>query len=142
MTSAILKAQIAHAKARAAIGDCADAEQIINAAWADLTDYAQLLARRNLSPAPALSMHKLLAKAQMVIRRRCPGDLIAPSYRGRGAPAGLIAPTFAPVRQHPDLIAPSFSGAGDSLDTVKWGAVALGLFAAVVLATGLGRMRA
>jgi hypothetical protein len=141
VTSAILKAQIAHAKARAAIGDCAAAEQILNEAWTDLTDYAQLLAGRGLSPAPALTMHKLLAKAQAAVRRRCPGDLIAPTYRSRRAPAGLIAPTYAPVRSNPDLIAPSFSGAGDASDTIVWGALALGIFSAVVLATGLGRMR-
>ena len=141
MTSAILKAQIAHAKARAAIGDCAAAEQILNEAWTDLTNYAQLLASRGASPAAALSMHKLLAKAQTAVRRRCPGDLIAPSYHGRGAAADLIAPTFAPVH-NPDLLAPSFRGAGDALDVITWGAVALGIFSAVVLATGLGKMRA
>jgi hypothetical protein len=139
VTSAILKAQIAHAKARAAIGDCAAADQIINAAWADLTGYAQLLASRGLSPAPALTMHKLLAKAQAAVRKRCPGDLIAPSYRSRGAAAGLIAPTFAPAH-NPDLLAPSFSGA-DAFDPIKWGAVVLGLFSVAVLATGLGKMR-
>jgi len=142
MTSAILKAQIAHAKARSAAGDCATAEQILNAAWADLAAYSQALAARGMSPAAALSMHRLLSKAHTAVRRKCPGELLPPTYRSRGAPAGLIAPTFAPVRQNPDLIAPSFSGAGDSLEAVKWGAVALGLFGAVVLATGLGRMRA
>lgn len=142
MTSGILKAQIAHAKARSAAGDCIAAEQILNAAWSDLAAYSQALAARGMSPAAALSMHRMLAKAHTAIRKKCPGELLTPTYRGRGAPAGLIAPTFAPVRQHPDLIAPSFSGAGDSLDVVKWGAVALGLFAAVVLATGLGKARA
>lgn len=140
MTSAILKAQIAHAKARSAAGDCATAEQILNAAWSDLAAYSQALAARGMSPAGALSMHRLLAKAHTSIRRRCP-ELVQPTYRSRGAPAGLIAPTFAPVRQNPDLIAPSFRGAGD-LETVKWGAVVLGIFAVAVLGLGLGKMRA
>lgn len=139
MTSAILKAQIAHAKARSAAGDCAAAEQILDAAWGDLAAFSQGLAARGMSPAAALSMHRMLAKAHAAVRKKCPGELLPPSYRGRGAPAGLIAPTFAPVH-NPDLLAPSFSGAGDALDTIKWGALALGLFGVVVLATGLGRM--
>jgi hypothetical protein len=139
VTSAILKAQIAHAKARAAIGDCASAEQILNAAWADLTDYSQALAARGLSPAAALSMHRLLAKAQAAVRRRCPGELLPATYRARGAPAGLIAPTFAPVR-NPDLLAPSFRGAGvDS--TIVWGAGLLAIFGLGVLALGIGKLQ-
>jgi len=140
MTPAILKAQIAHAKARSAAGDCDAAEQILNAAWSDLAAYSQALAARGLSPAAALSMHKLLAKAHTAVRRRCPGELLSPTYRGRGVPAGLIAPTYAPVRSHPDLLAPSFHGAG-GLDPIMWGAVALGIFSVAVLGLGLGKMR-
>lgn len=137
MTSAILKAQIAHAKARSAAGDCDGAEQILNEAWVDLGNYSRALAARGRSPASALSMHRLLTKAHAQIRKRCL-ELIQPTYRSRGAPAGLIAPTFAPVH-NPDLLAPSFSGAGD-LEPVMWGAAVLGVFAVAVLGLGLGKM--
>lgn len=140
MSPAILKAQIAHAKARSSIGDCAGAEQVLQNAWGDLTAYSQALAARGASPAAALSMHKLLAKAHTAIRKKCPGELLPATYRARGAPAGLIAPTFAPVR-NPDLLAPSFSGA-DASDTIVWGAGLLALFSIGILAFGVGKMRA
>ncbi len=139
MTSGILKAQIAHAKARSAAGDCAAAEQILQAAWGDLAAYSQALAVRGMSPAGALSMHRLLAKAHTAIRRKCP-ELLQPSYRGRGAPAGLIAPTYAPVH-NPDLLAPSFSGPSDAEGAIVWGGALLALFSVGVLALGLGKMR-
>jgi len=139
VTSAILKAQIAHAKARAAIGDCAAADQILNAAWADLANYSQSLAMRGLSPAGALSMHRMLAKAHTTIRKRCPGELLPPTYRSRGAPAGLIAPTFAPVH-NPDLLAPSFRGAGGER-AAGWFTASMALLSLGAIAFGISRMQ-
>ncbi len=126
MTSAVIKAQIAHAKARAAAGDCASAEQILNEAWVDLGNYSRALAARGQSPAAALSAHKLLTKAHAQIRRRC---------------LELAEPTFAPMPRNPELLEPTFHGAGP-FETVGWGTAVLGLFALGAIAFGVGRMRA
>ncbi len=130
MTRAGVASLIRHAHVLLAGGDCVGAQQTIGQAWLALGEYSAALAKRGVSPATALSLHRSLSKALVAAGQRCgmdPNALMPPGQRA-GSQVGPDA-----------LISPGFRGPGDVIyNSLTTTLATLGIGAAVIgLSIGL-----
>jgi len=103
MTRAAVDSLVRHANVLLRAGDCQGAQQALGQAWLALGEYSAALAKRGVSPATAVSLHKAISKALVAAGRRCAN------------PDALMPPSGQRTGQNPDLLAPSFRGPGDTI---------------------------
>ena len=127
MTRAGVASLIRHANVLLAGGDCVGAQQTIGQAWLALGEYSAVLAKRGVSPATALSLHRSLSKALVAAGQRCGAAM---------NPDSLMPPSGQRTGPNPDLLAPSFRGPGDVIyNSLTTTLTTLGIAGAVI---GLG----